>query len=153
MPTVKRKIFKKRPIADKSRYYIDNDEYTNQVVDYIKKQIATDRLGELFKLHVDKCASASCFKGYTFLDEMKGTALLFLMKYSRSFKVDKILASGKKPNAFKYCTTIIHNAFIQVINKEKKHSKIKDSLIKSQQRILYNLNNIASYNSNFTDID
>jgi hypothetical protein len=138
------KILKRRKVADPSRYYIDHDEYTGEVVKFIKTQVASERLGEIWKMHVDKCASAACFKSYTYLDEMKGCALLFLVKYSKSFNPKKILDSGKAPNAFKYCTSIIHNAFIQVINKEKKHSKLKDKIIKLHQRIVYNLNNFTT---------
>jgi hypothetical protein len=135
------KIIKRRKVADPTRYYIDHKEYTNEVIKYIKDQRASERLGELWKMHVDRCGSAACFKSYTYLDEMKGYALLFLVKYSKSFKPDMILKSGKEPNAFSYCTTIIHRAFIQVINKEKKHSKLKDKFIKLHQKIIYNLNN------------
>lgn len=148
-----RKIIKKKPLADKSRYYIDHAEYTKEVVSFKKTEKASERLGELWKTHVDKCGSASCFKGYTYLDEMKGTAILFLMKYSKSFNPEKQLASGKVPNAFSYCTTIIHHAFLQVINKEKKHSVIKDRLIKAQHRMFYNLNQMVAFHNNEADID
>ena len=129
-PKKKRKRAKRRSITDKSRYYIDKDEYTKELLLYKESGVASDRLGELYKIHVDRCASAANFKGYTYLDEMKGQALLFLMKYShRSFNPEK----GR--NAFSYCTTIIHNAFLQVIAKERKHSDLKDKIIKAQQRI------------------
>lgn len=134
------KIIKRKKQADPTRYYIDHAEYTQEVINYVKNQVASERLGELWKMHVDRCGSAACFKSYTYLDEMKGYALLFLVKYSRSFKADRQIALGKVPNAFSYCTTIIHRAFIQVINKEKKQSKLKDKLIKLHQRIIYNLN-------------
>jgi hypothetical protein len=134
------KIIKRRNLSDPSRYYIDKDEYNEEVIKFIKNQRASERLGELWKMHVDRCGSASCFKSYTYLDEMKGYALLFLVKYSKSFKPQKQIDEGKKPNAFAYCTTIIHRAFVQIINKEKRHSKLKDRFIKLHQRIIYNLN-------------
>jgi hypothetical protein len=134
------KVYKRRKIADPSRYYVDIEEYTGEVIQYKNTEYASERLGELWKLHVDKCASSASFKNYTFLDEMKGEALLFLVKYSKSFDPNKILKSGKKPNAFKYCTTMIHRAFIQVIAKQKRHSELKDKLIKLHQKIVYNLN-------------
>lgn len=122
-------IRKKKPIAEKSRYYIDKAEYTTELISYIKTGKASEKLGELFKSHVDHYASCSSFKNYTYLDEMKSEALLFLIKYSKSFNTTK----GK--DAFAYCTTIIHHAFLQSINREKKHSFIKDSLIKNQRRL------------------
>jgi hypothetical protein len=136
-----RRVIKKRRSSELARYYIDHEEYTNELVKYKKSGEASDRLAEMWKLHVDRCATAECFKGYTYIDDMKGTALLHLIQYSKSFDADKVLDSGLKPNAFKYCTTMIHNAFLQVINKEKVHSKLKDKLVKAHQRIIHNINN------------
>jgi hypothetical protein len=128
-PRIKNIIRKKKPIAERSRYYIDKNEYTEELQSYVATGIATEKLGELFKRHVDHYASGGSFKNYTYIDEMKSEALLFLMKYSKGFK----MATGR--NAFSYCTTIIHNAFLQSIEREKKHSYIKDSLIKNQRRL------------------
>lgn len=122
-----KKKVKRRTFTDQSRYYIDKDEYTDELMQYKNSGVCSERLGELYKIHVDRYASAANFKGYTYLDEMKGQALLFLMKYSHNH------FNGK--NAFSYCTAIIYHAFIQVIAKEKKHSELKDKLIKSQERI------------------
>jgi hypothetical protein len=127
-PRINNQIRKKRPIAEKSRYYIDKKEYTAELQNFIKSGIASEKLGELFKRHVDHYASGASFKNYTYIDEMKSDALLFLLKYSKSFNI------LKGSDAFAYCTTIIHNAFLQSINREKKHSFIKDALIKNQQR-------------------
>jgi DNA-directed RNA polymerase specialized sigma subunit len=127
-PRIKNQIRKKRPIAEKSRYYIEKTEYTEELCRYIETGIATEKLGELFKRHVDHYASGASFKNYTYIDEMKSEALLFLLKYSKSFDINK----GR--DAFAYCTTIIHNAFLQSINREKKHSYIKNQLIQNQHR-------------------
>ena len=128
-PRIKNNIRKKKPIAEKSRYYIDKKEYTEELQKYVKTGVASEKLGELFKRHVDHYASGASFKNYTYLDEMKSEALLFLIKYSKKFNI----AIGR--DAFAYCTTIIHNAFLQSINREKKHSFIKDSLIKNQRKL------------------
>ena len=140
-PRIKNQIRKKRPIADKSRYYIDKAAYTEELCKFIKTGIATERLGELFKMHVDHYASGASFKNYTYIDEMKSDALLFLLKYSKSFDIKK----GR--DAFAYCTTIIHNAFLQSINREKKHSYIKDCLIKNQQTLDGNPPRVSVFDS------
>ena len=114
----------------KNKYYIDSDEYTQEVLNFKKTGIASERLGELFKLHVDRYATSGSFKGYTYLEEMKGLAIIHLLKYSRGFDPNMKLKSGLPPDAFKYCTTFIYRAFLQVLQKEKKHSKLKDDLIK-----------------------
>ena len=124
---------------NKKRYYIDPEEYTKEVINFKKSERASERLGELFKLHVDRYATSGSWKGYTYLDEMKGLAILHLMKYAARFNENIILKSGLKPDAFKYCTTIIYRAFLQTLQKEKKHALIKDSLIKAQQELYPNL--------------
>jgi hypothetical protein len=45
------------------------------------------------------------------------------------------LKSGLKPDAFKYCTTIIHRTFLQVLAKEKRHSELKDNLIRIAESV------------------
>jgi hypothetical protein len=135
----KAKIIKRRSKDDKTKYYIDKDEYTKEVLNYIETGFASDRLGEIFLTHIDHYASSSCFKGYTYLDEMKSQATIFLLKYCKSFSIDYSITNKKQPNAFSYCTTIIHNAFLQIIQREKRHSKIKDVLIKNQDRVNYEI--------------
>jgi hypothetical protein len=147
MAAQKRIVLRKRhTTSDKSRYYIDKEEYNNEVVKYVTEGRASERLGELFTLHVDKYGSMACFKGYTYLDEMKSQARFFLLKYSRKFDPNYAAKNGKKKNAFSYCTTIIHNAFLQIIIREKKHSVLKDKLIKDQDKINYELERFSVLN-------
>lgn len=150
-PQRNRIIRRRRAQADKSRFYIDKEEYNEEVMKFSKTRRASERLGELFILHVDKYASSSCFKGYTYLDEMKAHARLFLLKYSCSFNPEYAKKNGKKPNAFAYCTTIIHNAFLQIIQREKKHSSLKDRLIKDQERINHELKRFSILNEIILD--
>ncbi|MCS7316936.1 MAG: hypothetical protein NZZ41_01250 [Candidatus Dojkabacteria bacterium] len=140
----KKTIRKKKPIASKEDYYIDNDEYVKEILNYKKTGIASERLGELFTLHTERYASALSFKNYTFLEEMKSQAKLFLLKYAKSFDPNYDSKTGKKLNAFAYCTAIIYNAFIQVINREKKHSKLKDKIIKVYKDINFYSDKIRS---------
>jgi len=118
---------KRRTFSDKSRYYIDKEEYSKELHSYTKTRKATDRLGELFMLHVSRISSAHNFKDYTFKSDMEGTALLHLLKYSHNYKKEL-------GDAFSYCTTMILRAFLQVMAKEKHQSKIKDALIKNQDK-------------------
>lgn len=126
---------KRRRIDRNSRYYIDKDEYNEHLKNYVESGECSDALGKLFILHVQRCASAANFKGYTYRSEMESTALYFLLKYSKNFDASGSKSKDNKPNAFAYCTQIIHHAFLQVIQKEKKHSKLKDMLIKDQEKI------------------
>ena len=95
-------------------------------------------------LHVSRISSAHNFKDYTFKSDMEGTALLHLLKYSHNYDPTVLTRENKLTDAFSYCTTIILRAFLQVMAKEKHQSKIKDSLIKNQdkanfQKILFSI--------------
>lgn len=127
----------RRKFDETSRYYIDKEEYNKELAQYVATQHASDRLGELFMLHVQRCASALNFKNYTWRGDMESTALIHLLKYSTSFDPSGRKNKDGKPNAFAYCTQIIRRAFQQVIIKENKHSKLKDKLIKDQDKICH----------------
>lgn len=101
------------------REKVNNAELRQHLVEYIRSGKPSERLGEMFICLVDNYATKTNFSGYSFLEEMKGRAIFFLLKYSKSFKIEK------SDNAFAYCTQIVKNAFIQVIKTEKKHSETK----------------------------
>jgi DNA-directed RNA polymerase specialized sigma subunit len=98
---------------------VDNTELKKELVQYIKTNKASERLGEIFLDLVENYATKSNFSGYSFLEEMKSRGIYFLLAYSKSFNPEK------SSNAFAYCTQIVKNAFIQVIIKEKKHAETK----------------------------
>jgi hypothetical protein len=125
---------KRRTFSDESRYYIDKTEYSNELINYTKTGKATDRLGELFMLHVSRVSSSNNFKDYTYKSDMEAEALIHLLKYGDNYDPTKITRKGVLTDAFSYCTKIIVCAFIQVIQKEKRQSKVKDALIKNQDR-------------------
>lgn len=119
---------KRRTFTDSSRYYINKKEYDTELMSFKETGRASERLGELFMIHAQRCASAGNFKGYTYKGDMESTAIIHLLKYCHNYNP----LIGK--DAFSYCTSIIHNAFLQVIAKEKKQSMIKDALIKNQSK-------------------
>ena len=125
----------RRKIDKDSRYYIDKHDYNECMREFVESGECSDKLGELFMLHVQRCSSATNFKGYTYRSEMESTALYFLLKYSRNFDPSGAKSKDNIPNAFAYCTQIIHHAFLQIIQREKKHSILKDNLIKEQPSI------------------
>ena len=56
---------------------------------------------------------------------MMGLGIEFLCKYAKKFNY-----KHPKANAFAYCSQICTNGFRQIINKEKKQSVMKDTIIK-----------------------
>lgn len=106
--------------------YIDPKEYSKEIEKWKESGEISDRLGELFLLHAVNKTYSQRFINYTWHDEMISRAVLYLCKYAHNFDPDK-------GNAWSYCDRIIYNAFIQVINDEKKQSKIKEDMTKSYQ--------------------
>ena len=97
----------------KINYKAYNREFNN----FIKSGVVSDKLGELFKYHIDIVASSDKFKFYSCHDEMKEKALSFLIKYSNCFK------SENGYTVFYFCSQIIFRAFLQVISQKIKTSK------------------------------
>lgn len=130
--TEKKKIYlkkrKRRTFSDTSRFYIDKEEYSKELDKHSKTRKVSDRLAELFMLHVSRMSSSHNFKDYTYKSDMEGTALLHLLKYSHNYNIND-------GDAFSYCTSIIIYAFCQVIAKEKRQGVIKDALIKNQIKV------------------
>lgn len=82
-----------------------------------------DHLGKMMMLLVDRYSMRGNFRGYTYLEEMKGNALLQLSKFGLYFD------ESKGSNPFAYFTTTLNNAFLGVLNNEKKVQDIRDDLL------------------------
>jgi hypothetical protein len=72
---------------------------------------------------VNKYAQRSNWRGYTYLDEMKGQALLQLAQMSLKFD------EYKSDNPFSYYTASVSNSFTRVFNLEKKSQDLRDDLL------------------------
>lgn len=104
------------------RQHVDNDELEQELINYKKTGIASERLGELFLDLVENYATKSNYSGYSYLEEMKSKAIYFLLSYSKGFNPNLISKRTKqKVRAFAYCTQFVYHAFLQVIRKENRH--------------------------------
>lgn len=83
----------------------------------------TNKLAKMFILMVNKYAQRSNWRGYTYLDEMKGQALLQLAQMGLQFD------EYKSDNPFSYYTASVSNSFTRVLNFEKKNQDIRDDLL------------------------
>ena len=83
----------------------------------------TPKLAKMFILMVNKYAQRGNWRGYTYLDEMKGQALLQLAQMGLQFD------EYKSDNPFSYYTASISNSFTRVLNLEKKNQDLRDDLI------------------------
>lgn len=83
----------------------------------------TTKLARMYLLMVGKYGQRSNWRGYTYLDEMKGQALLQLSQMGLKFN------EAKSDNPFSYYTASIANSFTRVLNIEKRNQNIRDDLL------------------------
>jgi len=66
------------------------------------------------------------WRGYTYVDEMRGQALLQLTQIGLQFN------EAKSANPFAYYTAAINNSFTRVLNLEKRSQEIRDDLLEEE---------------------
>jgi DNA-directed RNA polymerase specialized sigma subunit len=118
-------------------HYINNIDFYDLICKFHEEEIVSDDLWITFWKLAENYAHLKCFRGYSYIDDMKMEAMLRCVKYIRSF--DHI----NKKNPFAYFTTVVHNSFIQFLNKEKnqQNKKWKELRVVYEQYILeHNIN-------------
>jgi len=83
----------------------------------------TENLGKMFIKLSDRYAQRSNWRGYTYVEEMKGQAILQLSQIGLQFD------ESKSENPFAYYTAAVTNSFTRVLNLEKKNQNIRDDLL------------------------
>lgn len=83
----------------------------------------TENLGKMFIKLSERYAQRSNWRGYTYVDEMKGQAILQLSHIGLQFD------ESKSENPFAYYTAAVTNSFTRVLNIEKKSQNIRDDLL------------------------
>lgn len=106
----------------KKRYYVRNKDLLPEVLIYRETGNITEELGRMVMQIASNYSNKGSFASYTWKEDMIGEAVLTCFKYMHNFNPEKF----ERPNPFAYFTTIIHNAFINYIRKQNKHSEIKD---------------------------
>ena len=83
---------------------------------------------ELAKMYiklVERYGSKSNWRGYTYLDEMKGQALMHLSQVGLKFDESR----SSVPNPFAYYSTLLENSFRRIVNLEKRNQNMRDDLL------------------------
>lgn len=86
----------------------------------------TDRLALMFLKLTERYGSKGNWRGYSYNDEMRGAALVQLCQVGLQFD------ESKSSNPFSYFTAVINNAFIRILNLEKRNQGIRDDLMEAQ---------------------
>jgi hypothetical protein len=85
----------------------------------------TENLGKMFIKLSERYAQRSNWRGYTYVEEMKGQAILQLSQIGLQFD------ESKSENPFAYYTAAVTNSFTRVLNLEKKNQNIRDDLLET----------------------
>jgi hypothetical protein len=86
----------------------------------------TNKLGQMFIKLVERYSHRSNWRGYTYVDEMRGQALLQLSFVALKFN------EAKSDNPFAYYTAAVNNSFTGVLNSEKRNQGIRDDILIEQ---------------------
>ena len=106
-----------------SKYYITNSRMLPEVIKSKEAGRINDELAKMFMMLTHKYARRPCFSSYTYKEDMISDALASLCQ--NALKFDPVRFN----NPFAYYTTCINNSFLQFLNTEKKHRRIRDQLL------------------------
>jgi len=83
----------------------------------------TNQLGAMFLKLCERYSLRSNWRGYSYIDEMRGQALIQLAQIALQFD------ETKSQNPFAYYTASVTNSFTRVLNVEKRQRDIRDDLL------------------------
>ena len=83
----------------------------------------TNILGTMFLKLVERYSHRANWRGYTYVDEMRGQALVQLSEVGLKFN------ELKSDNPFAYYTAIVNSSFTRVLNLEKRNQNIRDDIL------------------------
>lgn len=83
----------------------------------------TNKLAKMYIMMCEKYAMKFNWRGYTYNDEMRNSAILQLTYVGLRFN------EAKSANPFAYYTAAITNSFCRVLNSEKRNQNIRDDIL------------------------
>lgn len=83
----------------------------------------TDKLARMYIMMCEKYAMKYNWRGYTYNDEMRSSAILQLTYVGLRFN------EAKSQNPFAYYTAAVTNSFCRVLNTEKRNQNIRDDIL------------------------
>ena len=86
----------------------------------------TNKLASMYIKLCERYSMRSNWRGYTYIDEMRGQSILQLTQIGLQFN------EAKSQNPFAYYTAAINNSFTRVLNLEKRSQNIRDDLLEKQ---------------------
>lgn len=133
-------------IKKKPKNYLNNADMLAELKRCHEKGRLTEEMGAMFMSLVKRYASIPRFSGYSYNDDMQSFALLTLTKVWKGFDATKY------NNPFAYFTQIVHHAFHQLDNQERRQRDIRDAILVDQgKNPSFNYADRMSDSSNLND--
>lgn len=107
--------------------YIDDAQFQQQILEFYNREdrVIPDSVAISLQKIAERLAFSSNFINYTYIEDMKGDAIVRMIQALSSKKFDPL-----KGSPFNYFTTIAFNAFRNRIKKEK---KTRETLLEFQE--------------------
>jgi len=103
-------------------YYVRNKDLIPEIETMrLNDGLMSEELGRMLLLIAKNLSNKGNFINYTWKEDMIQEAVLTCCKYLKNFDLEK------SRNPFAYITTICNHSFVNYINRQKRHSDIKDS--------------------------
>lgn len=106
-----------------SKYYLTNSKLLPAVISAKEEGKLSEELAKMLMMLTRKYAQRPCFSRYTYKEDMISEALANLCQNALKFNPEK------SKNPFAFYTSCINNSFLQFLNVEKKHRRIRDQLL------------------------
>ena len=125
--------------AKEKPHYVNNKQFSQAVVDYVKSVHAAEKRGDPIPIvtnYIAECflkiseglSHKANFIRYTYREEMVMDAVENCLKAINNYNIETKTRTGN-PNAFAYFTQICYYAVVRRITKEKKQQDIKFKFI------------------------
>jgi hypothetical protein len=120
-PPFKHYVLRESEVVEVGRSHWKGDLETGEFsLDHGK---INNRLAYYFMLLVERYSRRANWRGYTYIDEMRGSALAQLSQVGLTFD------ESKGDNPFAYYTQVMKSSFTRVFNVEKKVQNIRDDML------------------------
>ncbi len=115
---------------EEAQHYVKNSELLPEIAKLQADGVMSNELGGMILKVARNLSNRPNFINYTWKDDMVSEGVMTCCKYIKNFNLEK----SDKP--FSYITTICYHAFVNYINKQRKHTMIKDRCFHSQEALL-----------------
>lgn len=120
---------------DKSKQFVNNQEFFDEIVKFRDSGRISNRLGEIMIMLVERFATQHYYRGYAFKEDMIAEAIAHNITKLSNFD------TAKFTNPFSYFTQCTYFSFLNYIAKEKKELYTK---YKSTQVALMSMDDVDS---------